>query len=334
MLIEQWPTFTPPTAKNEPEKESLGVNTESILEGHAFEEIARVGWAKYREELGQLSYADIIERQAKQIEELELKQDFKTQSPPQWVTQSQNMEAGTRASKLSKWFIAEYGKDKSASFFAFQDRGKKLILQGRKEITDEKSTPIDNLVTRIYFTVPTRNSPESYKALFNTLTDEGVMDRIQLALNLENYTADSLDKSFENNTIIVYVYGKDPELMTKVVKAIARAKKESKPELWKLPEEDLVKAKQSIVNDFMIPLDDSTAFVEAKNTNSYHSGPRGRMFHEITGEVPWQKISMRELAKKFKGWDSRRSGLFSEDKERRRYMPALVFNEMSPNTKN
>ncbi|MDO8668233.1 MAG: hypothetical protein Q7K35_04025 [bacterium] len=334
MSIEQWPTFKPPVAEDEPTKESLEVNTENILEGHAFEEIARVGWVKYRETLGKLSYSDIIEQQAKQVEELELKQDNKIQTPPQWVTQSQNIEAGERARKLSGWFTAEYGKDKSNSFFAFQDRSKKLIVQGRKEMTDEKSTPIDNLVTRIYFTVPTRNSPEAYKALFETLTDEGVMDRIQLALNLENYTADSLDKSYENNTIIVYVYGKDPELMTKAVKAIARAKKESKPELWKLPADDLAKAKKSIVNDFMIPLDDTTAFVEAKNTNSYHSGPCGRMFHEITGEMPTQKVSIRELAQKFKGWNPQRPGLFSEDDDRRRYMPALAFDKMSPNIKN
>lgn len=319
-------SFERPTPEQAPEVEHAEADVENILEGRGLEEIAKVGWGKYREVLTRSSYADIIERQARQIDEIKLEAGEKTAPLPGWVVHGKNVAASDRARNLSAWLRAEYSRDKSASFYSDQDRGKKLITQGREEIMDERDRPLDGRLTRIYFTVPTGSSPEAYKALFDSFVDEGVMGRVQLALNLENFQADSLDRTFENNTIIAYVYGDSPPVMTKIAKAITRAKKESSPELWALAPKDLAKAKESMVRDFMVPLDDTTAFVEAKDINSYHSGSRGRMFQAITGEIPYRtNITLEGIAAKFKTWTPDRPGLLEDNPERRRFMPALVW---------
>ncbi len=322
MSLEK-PSFIPA------EKESPKVNVENILEGRGLEEISRVGWGKYREALVQTSYADIIDHQIDQIEEVRLKQETKTTPVPEWLVHNLNVKASMRAKELSKFLTTEYSKDKQSSFFAYQDQGKKLMVQGRETMTDGKYIPIDNHLTRIYLTVLTRNSPEAFKALFNSFVDEGAMDYVQLALNLENYQADSLDRPFEDNTIIIYVYGQNSDRLTKVAKAISRAKNESPQDLWKFDSENLAKAKETIAKDFMIPLDDTTAFVEAKNTMSYHAGAYGIMRRSITGELPTTKINLQELSDKFKKWTPELPGLIEGDSDRRCYMPALVFDRQT-----
>lgn len=310
-----------PTKESESSHEA---NVENIIEGRGLEEVDRIGWEAYREALTEISYSDIIKKQAEQIERISSSQSKSDKGAPEWVIHNQNTEAKVRAEKLSAWFTEEYGEKRSSSFFAFKDRDKKLVVRGRDVNLDEQKAEF--LVTRIYFSVPTRNSPEAFKALFNTLTDEGIMGNVEVSLNLESYEAESLDKSFENNTIIIYSYGSKPELMQKIAKAIKRAKDEH-PDLWELPPLDLAKAKEGIAKDFMIPLDDTISFVEASNLGSYHAGPRGRMFHEITGEMPTTKMSLDKLANKFKDWTPQQPGLFEQDSERRRCMPALVFSQ-------
>lgn len=305
-------------------EDSLEVNVESIIEGRGLEEINRIGWESYHEALTEISYSDIIKKQAEQIERISSNQSNGDKETPEWIVHNQNTEAKVRAGKLSVWFVEEYGEKRSSSFFAFKDRDKKLVVRGRNINLNEQK--FESIVTRIYFSVPTKNSPEAFKSLFNTLTDEGIMGDVEVALNLESYEAESLDKPFENNTIIIYSYGSEPKLMQKIAKAIKRAKDEA-PNLWELPSSDLVKAKEEIIKDFMIPLDDTTSFVEANNLGSYHAGPRGRMFHEITGEMPTAKMSLNDLSDKFKNWTPQQPGLFEQDPERRRYMPALVLSK-------
>ncbi|MDP3764017.1 MAG: hypothetical protein Q8Q95_00130 [bacterium] len=320
MSLEK-PTFIPV------EKEPPEVNVENVLEGRGLEEISKVGWGKYREALTQTSYADVIDHQIDQIKEIKNKQEPKTESVPEWLVHNLNIKASARAKELSEFLTTEYSRDKQSSFFAYQDRGKKLMVQGREPVMDERDNPIDNHLTRIYLSVLTRNSPEAFKALFDSFVDEGVMDYVRLALNLESYQDDSLDKPFEDNTIIIYVYGQNSDRLTKIAKAITIAKNESPQDLWKLGSEDLAKAKEAIAKDFMIPLDDTTAFVEAKNINSYHAGAYGRIRRSITGELPTTKISLEELSDKFKKWTPEYPGLIEDEPDRRQYMPALVFDK-------
>ena len=305
---------------NKPEK--TDDDKEKIEQGRGLEVIGKVGWKNYRENVAQLSYADFVKNQAAQIADLESRPQ---QQKTEWVISQENAQAAERTAKLSKWMTGNYGKDKSANFIAYQDGNKKLMVRGRNIQLNKNGAPTELPVTRVYLTVPTRTSPEAMQALFTTMTDEGAMANADLALNLENYQGQSANKSFENNTLVLYVYGDKPDVLSKVAKAIQRAKQESKPELWQLPDGDLAQAKKEMVADFMVPLDDTTAFVEADNLGSYHQGPRGRIYTDLTGEMPGQKIDLNKLQKSMETFTPTRPGLFDQDKNRRRYMPALIL---------
>jgi hypothetical protein len=88
---------------------------------------------------------------------------------------------------------------------------------------------------------------------------------------------------------------------------------------------DTAAAKENNLSNFMIPLDDTAAFVEAENLGSYHAGPWGRMYADLTGEMPHRGVGLKQLAEKLKQWTPQRPGLFSDDKARRRHMPGLIF---------
>ena len=149
------------------------------------------------------------------------------------------------------------------------------------------------------------------------------MSDVEIAFNNESYQGDLLAQSFENNTIILYAYGKKPELMTRVAKALSRAK-QNNPDAWKLRATDLIAAKEKMVQDFMIPLDDASGFVEMNGPQSYHSSARGKMFAELTGEMPWRRMPTEDLVKKLETWTPQRPGSFSDLPNRKMYMPGLV----------
>jgi len=201
---------------------------------------------------------------------------------------------------------------------------KKLTIHGKNVKYDEQGQAVERPVTRIYFTVPTEHSPEAFKSLFDQFVDAGIMKDFMMALNLESYQG-NLNQRFENNTIIAYVNGNKPELMGNIAKSIQKAKQRN-PELWKLNPDELAKAKTDVVKDLMMPLDDTTAFVECHNIYSYHQGPGGRMYSEMTGGN--QKISLDDLTKSFQMWSPDKPGLFTDDRNRRRYMPPLLFDNV------
>ncbi len=149
------------------------------------------------------------------------------------------------------------------------------------------------------------------------------MDNSDLAFNLESFQGDQ-NKPFENNTLVLYVYGSHPDFMDKIAKALKRAKEDA-PQVWDMGPRNTARAKRYMVNDFMIPLDDTTSFVEASNAYSYHQGPRGRMFSEITGEIPGKLLEPEQIAQKLSVYTPQRPGLLDQDKDRRRYMPGLIF---------
>jgi hypothetical protein len=186
-------------------------------------------------------------------------------------------------------------------------------------------------VTRLYFTVPTASSPEAFKTLFDYLVDAGVMTETAIALNLENYEDDSLGKAFEDNTIILYIHGKKPGLMEKIAKAVLNAK-QGNPEPFKLSANSKAKSKEIMLKNFMIPLDDTTSFVEMPNNNSYHADVRGQLFLDITGEMPHVGLPLDEFAGKVQTWTPQRPGTVDGYPERRRYMPGLLFDKKISNT--
>jgi hypothetical protein len=158
----------------------------------------------------------------------------------------------------------------------------------------------------------------------NSLKQTGVISNIDLALNLETYDKENISRQFENNTIILYVYGKKPEIFKEVASAIKNAKT-LRPDIWKLSPRELAKSKESIIKDFMIPLDENVSFAEMSNTGSYHANVTGKAFYEITGDFAFKPNSLDEFIKKIEPYSPGRPGLIDDLPERRKYMPALLF---------
>jgi len=300
-------------------------NLEAIAEGKGLEEVERIGWTRYRGTLAGMNYAGIIDRQIPEIRRLET-ESVSQKGTPEWVINAQNIEAKHRAQEMGQWFLAEYGPDKSSPFFAHVS-GRKIEVKGRK-VRQEAST--ENPLTRMYFSVPTKNSPEAFKELWASLADAGIMGDVELALNLESFEGDSINKPSETNNIILYAYGGNPELMKRIAKAIKTAKTQ-KPELWSLTPKDKARAKTAILREFMIPLDDTTAFVEASSTTmSYHAGPYGEIKNALGYVTPSKIGTLKDLSAKFKQYDPAQpkridSGIGSNLAIDRKYhMPALI----------
>lgn len=295
----------------------------NILEGRGLQEIPELKWKNFREVLKNLSYADIIHQQIRQIDNLKSQPQNKN-TPPKWLTHSQNSEAETRASGLGNKLSEQYKLDGLSSFSVFMN-GKKLTTRSKKNEGLSQQEFFNRPTTRIYLSVLTKNAPEIYKSLFDSLIDNHCFeDKIDLVLNLENFTTNSLNESFDNNTIIIYCFGKNPPIEN-VAKAIDRAKK-SNPRLWGLSKPDLIKTKEKNIKEFMIPLDDTTALVEVGNVDSYHARSGGNILFEITGKPVAERITLNELEEEFKKFNPNKPGLFSEQQitNRKRYMPALV----------
>jgi hypothetical protein len=300
------------------------VNRENIINGRGFEEIENVGWQKYRETLADMSYGDIVERQAEEVERLASGQDYKTGKLPEWIIEKANSESSQRATEMATWFTQEYGKEKSATFTAFKDREKKLIARGKDIPLTENGEPVERPVTRLYFSVPTKNAPEIFKEVFTALADEGEMRKVDLALNLESYQSDSLKKESESNTIVLYTYGKDSQLMESIAKSVRRAKNAS-PDKWEMSRSGKGKAKETMIKEFLIPLDENVAFAEMPNLESYHANAYGRISEEVTGIPPYMKVPLKEFTEKVKTFTSRFRNAFTDFPNRRRNMPALII---------
>lgn len=99
------------------------------------------------------------------------------------------------------------------------------------------------------------------------------------------------------------------------------------PRIWQLPLTDLSRAKIKTMRDFMIPLDETTSFVEMPDGNSYHSAVAPFMANEILGGYGFNKAPEIQVLQKLRSWTPNIPGLFTQYRlpERRKYMPALVF---------
>lgn len=301
-------------------------NREEILEGNGWEEIERVGWEAYRQELVNVPYSQIMERQLGPIRDLRqrpLPPHTSEMSPNSILVR--NSEAKLRAFELSQTMVKDHGADTPGSFTAFRGGDKKLFARGRSLKMSDRP------VRRFYFSVLTRKAPEAFQSLVESLEQEGVMEHSDVALNLETYQ-DELKKTFENNTLILYMYGDHPEQLTKVARAVRRAKEQGNPDAWKMGPKDEARARESMLKDFIVPLDGTSGFVEMSSLQSYHAGDRGHMYEEITRGPVSQRISAEKLQQEMQTWTPEKPGIFADQflKHRRKYMPGLVFEKPQP----
>lgn len=301
-------------------------NREEIIEGHGWKEIERVGWEAYRQGLEDVSYGQIIDRQLAPIRELQ-----QTPLPPHVGETSRstiivrNSDANIRATQLASKMLKTHGLDSRGSFIAAQPGSKKLLARGRSVETS------DLPVRRFYFSVLTRKAPEAFQSLIDALEQEDAMEHCDVVLNLETFQAD-LDQPLQNNTIILYMCGDHPEQMTKVAHAVQNAKEQGNPEAWKMGPKEEGRARESMLRDFIIPLDSTSGFVEMPSVQSYHANDRGRMYQELSRGPVSLKVSTESLQQELNRWTPEKPGIFSDTSlaHRRRYMPGLVFEKTNP----
>ena len=297
---------------------------QSIAEGNGFEVIERIGWAEYRRLLAQVPYSEMIGHKINQIQTLqELTQPLIDKDE----LRRRNFEAAQKIPNIIKFFEQEHGQrvlsNNSNPYYAFST-DKKLTIRSRKN----DPTNIQFL-RRIYHAVPTASVPQVFHTMFEAMVDNGAMGAgMDLVLNRENFpedvSASDYEASFNTNTIISYVYEDDPELMQKVVKAALEVQS-AHPEYYELPPQEEINLKTAHIRDFLIPLDDRTAFAEMTDTSSYHSGVVTPIYFELFG---WDFPSLEVFHERMQKYSSEQPGEFSSEystlKRRKMYQPALI----------
>lgn len=189
-------------------------------------------------------------------------------------------------------------------------------------------------------TVYNRHVPEAYRSLFDALKEEGALDRIRLTLNLDSFDDQSEKVGFHDNSIIIYVPNErsNSEAMQKIARAIQKAK-QSQPWVWTLGSTDLIKAKDSQICDtFKILFDDMVGFVEMPSNNSYDTTDRIEIVEELMlrHRNKWNRYDGQEVLRRIKKWTPQNQGFFDSPglKQRRKYMPGLIFEESSSRENN
>jgi len=299
---------------------------QDILQGRGIEAIVAGGWSNFRNTLSHMSYAEIAQYQLAQAALLENSASAGAQSNlPDWLvdakrneTEVANKRAGARAHQLAQTMSSQYAQNIGLPYHAYQEGDKKLWLKGKN--TAEGATA-DSTFTRVYIALPTAQTPEAFQSLVESCRANGVLSDIDLALNFETYHDPS--KSIETNAIIAYVVGEKPEVMDKLARSIQDAKRDD-PTAWKLTDAQKAAIKRDTTHDLMVPLDDTTSFVEMRGSNSYHTRDYGKMYEGITGAAPFIDRTPESLIKGLEGFTPDAPRNVTGFSDRQGHMPALV----------
>lgn len=249
---------------------------EEIISGKGIEAVAKMGWTAYRERLTQLSYADIAEAQLAQADIL--RETENASAAPAWVLQNELAEAKNRAFALSQEFQEKYKKTADLPYWAKQEQNKKLWMFGRDvKLADDKK------LTRIYFGLPTQQASDIFNSLVESCIESGVMQKVDLALNLESYPGQRFSGDvWADNSIIAYVPGEQPKIIEELLKSVQQAK-QNNPKTWEFSNTIKAKIKRALASSFKIPLADDMSFAEMIGNHSYDSGPVGSIQRTVSG---------------------------------------------------
>lgn len=295
----------------------------NIESGRAMEIITARGFDAYRDLLCQTSYGRIAERVTQIADALPDDQ------LPEWITSKAaddlshaNESSRQRANELSKQLQKSYPKDGEEKFFCSPEH-KKIYLNGDDARKEGKS-----FARRVYIDVPTRNLPEIFAAIAIELKNTDLLSQIEIALNLETFHVDSISGG---NSIVIYLHGDKPELMTAVFRAISNAKKKTQ-DLWKKSNATRKKCANEVVGSYKIPVDDDISFVEVANVHgvSWDSGIVGAIMQRAG-----YRLSTQERINESKQYSPENPGEYKQDGlispefviGRQRVMPALIMDD-------
>lgn len=237
-----------------------------IIAGKGLEVVNRKGWQFYRQELEYLTWEPIANTQIHQINAL--REQAKTE-PPFVVNQSEAIQIRNRVLQYTEDSIALHPREGQEAYYAHKD-GNKLYFTGK----NFPKFGVGN-TTRIYMALRQGAMPFAMESLREQLAANSAIDRMFLVLNLEAIQGQD-STGVDNNAVVMYIPDSDPQTLARVSSAITEAKKQ-KPKVFELTSQQLADAKTASTVEFMIPLDDTTWFVEVEpqqkgGTESYHQG--------------------------------------------------------------
>lgn len=239
-----------------------------VIGGKGIEVVNETGWENYRKMLDLLGWSQLAESQISSIKYLKERSKKEASTIPN----DEAMETRARIRNYVKETRDKYPRTSNLPYFAASevdttDTGKKLTIWGKDvpKFGKEKTT-------RIYMALTEVGMRFAFDALREELAQNGAINKMILALNLE--TLQNADPNeVDNNAVIMYVPDSNPEVLTKICQAI-KAAKEKQPNAFKLTAKQLASVKTGSTAEFMVPLDDTTAFVEVEKVKggaSYHS---------------------------------------------------------------
>lgn len=316
-------------------------NLQNTIEGKGFEEIINKGWNEYREGLLKTSFSQIIEANLQDIHRLEEEARNNPQVLPPDELIRLNRVAAERANQLKIDVPAKSPHGPDADFQAFYDKDvDKIHIRGKNH--DANPFPL----RRIYFTTNLRTAPEAYLSLFETLNEEDVIQDIDLALNMDNFQESVMTSGSLNDSIILYIKGEQPENMQKIAKAVKKAKTKN-PAVWQMTPAELADAKRTMLENFKIPLDDTTGFVEMADRFSFDTQDQIKIRDELhvwgpryypnePNRPPYAgSIQLEELQTRMRHYTPDKPEVFTYKggsmPHRRKFMPALLYDLAIPN---
>lgn len=261
----------------------------SIIAGEGLEVINARGWKEYRDQLESFSWEPFANTQIRQISEL--REKAKTE-PPLETSASEAIITRNKILQYVDESVQKYPEDGPKQYYVIKDE-KKLSFCGKEVPAFGKEK-----TTRIYMALREGAFTFGMEALREQLEANGALDKILLVLNLEAIQGDNPNGA-DSNAIVMYIPDSDPQTLTKISEAVLRAKQE-KPKVFELTSDQLANAKAESTAEFMVPLDNSTWFVEVEpqqkgGTESYHQGVFAQMRYRVYRGFPIMKDGLPNM---------------------------------------
>jgi hypothetical protein len=320
---------------------------EKMKVGRNFEVMADLGYFEFKKLLRERSYADIVDGQIKEIEDVikygQYDINEKNNNPQyQRAVQEQNAAMWERAQSMMDNLL----KDKdfsppsraSHSDFWASKRSNKFLIEGKDAALDHILTNFgEGFETRLYFNVETCHLPEAFLSLLNTFkeaTNErgtSMLTYMNLVLNMEAAEFQH-HKDYTHNGIFIRL---NPFMqqgqMPLIASALSRFQNEHANNLsspWYLSPYNTAKAKIGMVNDFRIPMTHSAPLinlVEMEEALAYdaeilpnrirpavgmHTGTHGEDLSSFEGvDFSAELQQLHRMQEQFKEWSPENPGI-------------------------
>lgn len=168
---------------------------------------------------------------------------------------------------------------KESEFAVYREEPKKLWIQGYREPKMESNSDI---LTRLYIGLDSKKATDGFFILVNELKKLGVLDKIQLCLNLEEMKTEMIG----NNTVVIYI-GKSQEradILDQILLAYKKAK-QTDPSLFNLTEEQKKILIGNNLETYRCMIDSNLTFVEMcqeeAKSYSWDAGGSSRIDEEL-----------------------------------------------------